>query len=185
MFLSCGFLLHVCISFRYYGYRNPQHEVDIRLKCFEERKELFQGKDVLDIGCNIGHITLIVARDFGAKSVVGLDIDRKLVAIARKNIRHYVQYADSSPSDEPVGGDGGGSGQEGASDSKFFPISSPIVYGPVDIPGISHGQSPSASQKFPHNVTFVQVILSSAFHNNGFNLMLGYNFKKCAELWPG
>ena len=185
MFLSCGFLLHVCISFRYYGYRNPHHEVDIRLKCFEERKELFQGKNVLDIGCNIGHITLIVARDFGAKSVVGLDIDRKLVATARKNIRHYVQYADSPPNDEPVGADGGGSGQEGPSDSKFFPISAPIVYGPVDIPGISHGQSPSASQKFPHNVTFVQVILCSAFCNNGFNLTLGYHFKTCAELWPG
>lgn len=141
---------------RYYGYRNPQHEVDVRLKCFEERKELFQDKVVLDIGCNIGHITLIVARDFGARSVVGLDIDRKLVAIARKNVRHYVQYADSPPKDDPGGGNGSDGGQEGASDSKLFPISSPIVYGPVDIPGISHGQSPSASKKFPHNITFVQ-----------------------------
>jgi 7SK snRNA methylphosphate capping enzyme len=114
---------------------------------------LFQDKDVLDIGCNIGHVTLIVARDFGARSVVGLDIDRKLIAIARKNVRHYVNYADSPPNDEP-----GGGGQERAGDSKFFPISMPIVYGPVDIPGISHGQSPSASKKFPHNVTFIQVI---------------------------
>lgn len=143
--------------FRYYGYRNPQHEVDIRLKYFEKRKELFQDKDVLDIGCNIGHVTLIVARDFRARSVVGLDIDRKLIAIARKNVRHYVNYADSPPNDEPEPG-GGSCGQEQASDLKFFPISMPIVYGPVDIPGISHGQSPSASKKFPHNVTFIQVI---------------------------
>jgi 7SK snRNA methylphosphate capping enzyme len=159
--------------FRYYGYRNPQHEVDVRLKYFEERKELFKDKDVLDIGCNIGHISLIVARDFGAKSVVGLDIDRKLVAVARKNIRHYVQYADSPPSDEPRGG-GGGSGQDSASDSKFFPISSPIVYGPVDIPGISHAQCP-ASKKFPHNVTFIQVISSSAYHSFFFFVTVKLN----------
>ncbi|PNF16503.1 hypothetical protein B7P43_G07788 [Cryptotermes secundus] len=149
---------------KYYGYRNPQHEVDIRLKYLEKRKELFQDKDVLDIGCNIGHVTLIVARDFKARSVVGLDIDRKLIAIARKNVRHYVNYADSPPNDEPGGGGGGGGGiggsdggeQERSSDSKFFPISLPILYGPVDIPSFSHGQSPSASKKFPHNVTFVQ-----------------------------
>jgi 7SK snRNA methylphosphate capping enzyme len=125
---------------------------------------LFQDKDILDIGCNTGHITLIVARDFKARSVVGLDIDKKLIAIARKNVRHYVNYADSPPNDEPGGAAGGGvggsdgGGPEQSSDSKFFPISLPILYGPVDIPGINHGQSPSASKKFPHNVTFVQVI---------------------------
>lgn len=159
--------------FRYYGYRNPQHEVDIRLKYLEKRKELFQDKDVLDIGCNVGHVTLIVARDFKARSVVGLDIDRKLISIARKNVIHYVNYADSPPNDEPGGGGGGGGiggsdggEQERSSDSKFFPISLPILYGPVDIPGFSHGQSPSASKKFPHNVTFVQVIsYSFAYHS--------------------
>ncbi|XP_069683824.1 7SK snRNA methylphosphate capping enzyme-like [Periplaneta americana] len=136
---------------RYYGYRNPQHEIDLRLKYFAERKELFQDKDVLDIGCNIGHVTLIVARDFGARSVVGLDIDRKLIGIARKNVRHYVNCADSPPNNEADSRE-----RERVNDSRFFPISMPILYGPVDIPGISHGQSPSASKKFPHNVTFIQ-----------------------------
>ncbi|KAJ9587551.1 hypothetical protein L9F63_019007, partial [Diploptera punctata] len=134
---------------RYYGYRNPQHEEDVRLKIFASRKDLFQDRDVLDIGCNIGHVTLIIARDFGARSVVGLDIDRKLIGIARKNVRHYINGADSPPNNDYTSG-------PGERDSKFFPISMPILYGPVDIPGISHGQSPSASKKFPHNVTFVQ-----------------------------
>ena len=110
---------------------------------------------MLDIGCNIGHVTLIIARDFGARSVVGLDIDRKLIGIARKNVRHYINCADSPPNYDTSG--------SGEQDSKFFPISMPILYGPVDIPGVSHGQSPSASKKFPHNVSFVQVGLKHIF----------------------
>lgn len=66
---------------RYYGYRNPHHDVDPRLRCFANYRNIFVGKDILDIGCNIGHITLTVARDFGAKSVVGLDIDKKLIGM--------------------------------------------------------------------------------------------------------
>nr|CAD7572343.1 unnamed protein product [Timema californicum] len=127
---------------RYYGYRNQKCESDIRLKCFLEKRELFQDKDVLDIGCNIGHVTLSVARDFGAKTVVGLDIDGRLIGIARKNIRHYVNC---STTNSPAG-------PGRAVRDRFFPISMPIIYGPVDIPG----QSPVAHRGFPHNVTFVQ-----------------------------
>lgn len=127
---------------RYYGYRNPCHEIDTRLKYFQQRRELFYDKDILDIGCNIGHVTLTLARDFGPKSVVGLDIDRSLIDIARVNVRHYVNYSDSPPN-------------EGES-ARFFPISMPILYGPVDIPGITKSESPSGYKKFPHNVSFVQ-----------------------------
>ncbi|KAK9717157.1 Methyltransferase domain [Popillia japonica] len=83
---------------RYYGYRNANNDVDSRLRCFSYHTDLFEGKDILDIGCNIGHITLSVARDFGAKTVVGLDIDKNLISIARKNIKHYV--SSESPRDD-------------------------------------------------------------------------------------
>ncbi|XP_046992897.1 7SK snRNA methylphosphate capping enzyme-like [Schistocerca americana] len=132
---------------RYYGYRNPMHEEDSRLKCFMQRPELFQDKDVLDIGCNIGHVTLMVARDLGARSVVGIDIDRKLVEIARKNVRHYVNCAESPPGDRMM---------SDCPPNRFFPISMPILYGPVDVPGFTKGESPSVRKKFPHNVSFVQ-----------------------------
>ncbi|KAL0268384.1 UNVERIFIED_CONTAM: hypothetical protein PYX00_010347 [Menopon gallinae] len=39
---------------------------------------------------------------------------------------------------------------------KFFPISMPILYGPVDPPGISTQEDSNCPKKFPHNVTFVQ-----------------------------
>uniref|UniRef100_A0A1B6K944 RNA methyltransferase n=1 Tax=Graphocephala atropunctata TaxID=36148 RepID=A0A1B6K944_9HEMI len=113
---------------RYYGYRNPKSTPDLRLKVLEKRKLLFKGKDVLDIGCNTGHVTLAIARDFGPNKVVGLDIDRALVDVARKNIKHYVNCGKKD---------------------KFFPVSMPIVYGPIDVPGVS------ADKAFPNNISFV------------------------------
>ncbi|XP_054285435.1 7SK snRNA methylphosphate capping enzyme-like [Macrosteles quadrilineatus] len=113
---------------RYYGYRNPHHGPDTRLRLFEKHKHLFEGKDVLDIGCNTGHLTLAVARDLRPNRVVGMDIDRSLIKAARSNIRHYVNC-----------------GRE----DKFFPVSMPIVYGPIEIPGVNEEKG------FPHNITFV------------------------------
>lgn len=132
---------------RYYGYRNPQNDLDTRLPVFSQRKELFYGKDVLDIGCNIGHITLTVARDFGARSVTGIDIDKTLINIARKNVKHYVNCVQSPASTED--GD-----QKKDYDANYFPVSMLINYGPVDIPGFTKTND---HKGFPYNVTFVQV----------------------------
>ena len=136
---------------RYYGYRNLHQDVDTRLTVFGQRKELFAGNDVLDIGCNIGHITLSIARDFAAHSVTGIDIDRKLIGIARKNIKHYVNCVSSPASND----DGNGSRRD--TDANFFPLSMPINYGPIDVPGFSKNKD---HKGFPYNVTFVQVNFS-------------------------
>lgn len=141
---------------RYYGYRNPHHDLDTRLAVFNQRKELFYGKDVLDIGCNIGHITLTVARDFGARSVTGIDIDKTLINVARKNVKHYVNCVQSPASTED--GD-----QKKDYDANYFPISMLINYGPVDIPGITKNND---HKGFPYNVTFVQVSLFFNSKNN-------------------
>lgn len=133
---------------RYYGYRNPHHDVDTRLTVLAQRKELFAGRDVLDIGCNIGHITLSVARDLAARSVTGIDIDRKLICIARKNIKHYVNCVSSPASNDD------GTGARRDCDASFFPLSMPINYGPIDVPGFSKNKD---HKGFPYNVTFVQV----------------------------
>lgn len=73
---------------RYYGYRSPELEADVRLACFPS--SLFEAKTVLDIGCNVGHVTMLIARDWRPTRIVGIDIDRNLIEIAKKNIRHYV-----------------------------------------------------------------------------------------------
>lgn len=113
---------------KYYGYRNPDQTPDIRLEYL--RREWFEGKEVLDIGCNIGHITLTIARDYNPKRAVGIDIDKKLVSIAEKNIKHYLCKGDIH--------------------EVHFPKSMRLLYGPLNPPARADG-----TRAFPYNVKFV------------------------------
>lgn len=96
------------------------------------KREWFEGRDILDIGCNIGHVSLTVARDFNPKRVVGIDIDKKLVNIAQKNIKHYLHKGDAEEAN--------------------FPKSMRLLYGPLKPPVQADGQ-----RSFPHNIKFVHV----------------------------
>ncbi|XP_006824466.1 7SK snRNA methylphosphate capping enzyme-like [Saccoglossus kowalevskii] len=116
---------------QYYGKRNPEQE-DCRLKCF--CTEWFRGKDVLDIGCNIGHVTLTIAKDFEPRKITGIDIDGNLISIARKNIRHYLSPAWSFM------------GQK-------FPISMDRCHGPIAAPPIPQSGM-DHTPRFPNNVMF-------------------------------
>ncbi|KAG8231080.1 hypothetical protein J437_LFUL011048 [Ladona fulva] len=118
---------------RYYGYRNPNHENDARLQFL--RQDLFEGKDVLDIGCNVGHVTLMVARDLGARSVVGLDIDKKLIEAAWNNVRHYTNNV--GPRNKPHGSSRHLLPTQSKEEEERFPVSMPILYGPINA-GASH-----------------------------------------------
>lgn len=108
---------------RYYGYRNAGEDVRLPLL----KKKWFEDKVCLDIGCNIGHVTLTLARDHSAKQMIGLDIDQNLIRIAKKNLRNYVHEYNTS--------------------SKWFPVSCALTFGPIAM------AAPNAS--FPHNVFFL------------------------------
>lgn len=73
---------------KYYGYRNPGSSEDPRTRFF--KPEWFKGKNVLDLGCNSGHLTLYIAKILQPAHILGLDIDGHLVHVARNNIRHYL-----------------------------------------------------------------------------------------------
>ncbi|XP_026881031.2 7SK snRNA methylphosphate capping enzyme isoform X1 [Electrophorus electricus] len=73
---------------KYYGYRNPGLSEDPRVHVLQS--EWFQGKAVLDLGCNTGHLTLSIAKSWRPARIVGLDIDGRLIHAARQNIRHYL-----------------------------------------------------------------------------------------------
>ena len=103
---------------------------DHRLAYFS--KAMFSGKDVLDIGCGVGHVSLSVARDFGARSVTGLDIDRKVVDTALRNKQHYASAM--------------------LPDFARFPVAIRRRLGPVVAPYLQ-----PSSDAFPHNVTFLVV----------------------------
>eukprot|EP00933_Yihiella_yeosuensis_P033758 TRINITY_DN27398_c1_g1_i1.p1 TRINITY_DN27398_c1_g1~~TRINITY_DN27398_c1_g1_i1.p1 ORF type:complete len:410 (-),score=112.26 TRINITY_DN27398_c1_g1_i1:57-1286(-) len=76
---------------RYYGYRHADTEAgssDQRLVAIKGRlgKKFFKNKEVLDIGCNAGLVSLAVAHHFGARRVVGMDIDKNLIQAADANL---------------------------------------------------------------------------------------------------
>uniref|UniRef100_A0A1A9WHX8 RNA methyltransferase n=1 Tax=Glossina brevipalpis TaxID=37001 RepID=A0A1A9WHX8_9MUSC len=75
---------------RYDGFRNLNEFMDVRLKVFQRFPELFKDKDVLDIGCNVGQITISIAQKLAPKSILGIDIDKELISQARRNLGLHV-----------------------------------------------------------------------------------------------
>lgn len=71
---------------RYYGYRNSSVSEDVRIIAFRACTELFADKEILDVGCNDGAVTLTVAKEFRPKFITGLDIDKDLIGAARKQL---------------------------------------------------------------------------------------------------
>ncbi|CAE7713094.1 unnamed protein product, partial [Symbiodinium pilosum] len=74
----------------YYGYRHAPGErgdSDRRLVALADRlgKSFFKRKEVLDIGCNAGLVSLAMAREFSVARVVGMDLDADLIEAAQAN----------------------------------------------------------------------------------------------------
>ncbi|XP_048372923.1 7SK snRNA methylphosphate capping enzyme [Sphaerodactylus townsendi] len=128
---------------KYYGYRNPDCE-DSRLRAM--RPEWFQGKEVLDVGCNVGHLTLTVAKKWAPRRMVGVDIDGALIHSARQNIRHYL--SEEIQEQQQQGGGGASLAK------KTFPVSLTASRGPIAAPRVPQDGSDAAV--FPNNVIFVK-----------------------------
>jgi 7SK snRNA methylphosphate capping enzyme len=121
---------------RYYGYRNPKVPNDPRLKLFHHK--WFQDKTVLDIGCNMGNVTLEVARDFSPKHVLGIDIDSSLIRAANKYLRCTIQeHLSKMPPTQ----------------SSDFPMSFMMCHGPI----VSRTSPTEGRTGYPYNVQFKEV----------------------------
>ena len=110
----------------------------------------------LNLGCNVGHITLQIAKKFEPKKVVGIDIDVQLIYAARKNIRYYVDKMENEKNN--------------------YPISCEIVYGSL---------MTQSSSLFPKNVYFIQVKninLLSMLKGNKFLTLSFIKFIVCTTL---
>lgn len=71
---------------RYYGYRCGKKSEDIRLDAFKNHSEHFDSKEILDIGCNDGSVSIAIAKRFPITFITGFDIDPNLISMARKHI---------------------------------------------------------------------------------------------------
>lgn len=137
---------------KYYGYRNPSCE-DGRLRVL--KPEWFQGRDVLDLGCNVGHVTLSIACKWGPSRMVGLDIDAQLIHSARQNIRHYLSEELRLQS-QAAEGDPGAESKEGTTTIRkrtCFPASLTASRGPIAAPQVPLDGADTTV--FPNNVVFV------------------------------
>lgn len=140
---------------RYYGYRNSgSFASDSRLKLM--KKEWFEGKTALDIGCNTGQVTIEIARKFNPKTILGVDIDGNLIKTAKKNVIRVVPL----PTDSRQG-------------SIKFPTSFAKVYGPIAL----HDDVES-NGNFPNNIRFKEVCYSRVLHLRivSFLLLVQENF---------
>ncbi|EDW97780.2 probable RNA methyltransferase CG1239 [Drosophila yakuba] len=78
----------------YYGKRILDKDFhDIRLDVLGTQPDLFRDKQLLDIGCNSGYLSIQIAKKFNAKSLVGVDIDRGLVKDAQSAASHLKRKA--------------------------------------------------------------------------------------------
>ncbi|KIK55044.1 hypothetical protein GYMLUDRAFT_76790 [Collybiopsis luxurians FD-317 M1] len=142
----------------YYGYYLKRPSVtDPRLALLPE--DTFDGKKVLDIGCNEGWVTCEIAQAWGAHKVVGVDIDDTLIRAAWK--RRQAVWSMQKPYDPPS--ELGETGNKEDLNSiqvettglarpqlNYFPASLQHSFGPLPIP-------PSQTRGkhiFPHNVSF-------------------------------
>jgi 7SK snRNA methylphosphate capping enzyme len=55
------------------------------------KKEWFIGKRCLDIGCNDGTLTLMLAMEYEPKLIEGIDIDYRLIKTAVKNLKYLTR----------------------------------------------------------------------------------------------
>jgi 7SK snRNA methylphosphate capping enzyme len=65
-------------------YPATRSSMDARLTVF--KRQHFEGKRILDVGCNAGLVSIELGRDWCASSVVGVDLDAGLIAKAKTNL---------------------------------------------------------------------------------------------------
>ncbi|KAL1921984.1 uncharacterized protein VTP21DRAFT_10626 [Calcarisporiella thermophila] len=123
----------------YYGYRNKGEAQDPRLRLMQ--RAWFEGRKVLDIGCNSGILTIDVAIHFQPSQILGVDIDPSLVRKAERNVQ--LQYSTLKP---PRKCNSAETESEDELQVGYFPISMPLLFGTIPLPGENCG--------FPGNITF-------------------------------
>lgn len=148
----------------YMGFAALTENSDVRLRVFKQYPYLFHNKDVLDIGCHAGHVTLAIGRMLNPKSVLGVDICQQLISMANHNLSLFVRI----PADNPNNSAASKTSEtntckkkknhrrDRTKSSSFYPISFGITYkGIPRLPKQHNDQSTTVQNDvFPDNVSF-------------------------------
>lgn len=134
---------------------------DQRLLFFKE--EWFKAKNVLDIGCNRGHITYAIARLFSPKSIVGIDIDLKMINMANRDIHLHLEGSMINSANELRLAEAAKLKLEGATslpeDDYHFPLASYISHGPISLIETLNNDNADkieVGHRFPNNIVFLE-----------------------------
>ncbi|GBE80025.1 Probable RNA methyltransferase [Sparassis crispa] len=161
----------------------------------------FAGARVLDVGCNEGFVTCEIAQSWGAKKVIGVDIDDTLIRAAWK--RRRTVWSSQEPSRdnqtlnanmtqtngrkrrrESVASDDE-STSTGRAQADYFPLSCEHMFGPLPI--LSTCKS-GDSTNFPHNVAFRAadwVNSEIPEDKEGYDVILAFSVSKWIHLNGG
>lgn len=112
-------------------------EDDVDERLYMLSKKLFYDKDVMDVGCNTGHLTFCIAEYWKPRKIIGIDIDKKLINIAQRKLRMYKSKEVSEDCD--------------------FPQSMAALYGSLAKVGVLN----LGASGFPNNIAFFEVRLFS------------------------
>lgn len=150
----------------YKGFAALTENSDVRLRVFKQYPYLFQNKDVLDIGCHAGHVTLAIGRMLNPKSVLGVDIASNLISMANHNLSLFVRIPPEKPNSSvaPKASESNASTckkkknnrRDRTKASGFYPISFGITYkGIPRLPKLNDDQNSAVQNDvFPNNVNF-------------------------------
>lgn len=121
----------------YVGYCNLKN-CDARVDIVAS--EDLHGKSVLDIGCNVGNVTIKIARDHRPGRVVGIDVDPHLIHVANKNLSYFSNVNETQ--------------------LPCCPCSMKTLYGPLTSHPLLKMESNVAKGTFPFNIEFKVVSAS-------------------------
>lgn len=177
----------------YYADRGGVGHANIDPRVLAMRPDWFNGRRCLDIGCHQGTVAIAIARRWRCESMVGVDLDEKLIAYARTAVekaRTHPAPADAkapphaAPAAAPAASSAAAADAVADEGAIEFPISLALSMGLV-----ARSRTASARRfEFPDNVRFeVLDIRDSAaqFGDGAFDTVLFLSTSKWVHLNGG
>ncbi|KAI8098921.1 Bicoid-interacting protein 3-domain-containing protein [Halteromyces radiatus] len=158
--------------------RNDANKLDPRLSLLNT--SLFKDKNVLDIGCNSGNITIVIGQQCKPRHILGVDIDDRLIAQARTLLR--TTYSLQQPNINIDNDDSKPLSVDVKLQTHYFPRSMVTMFG-----FMSTNMPPSyKNHDFPYNTSFQEGDwLNMDIKENEYDTILALSITKWIQLHRG